>query len=140
MIPHRPKQPLAQRLWREMSTQLAAHARCCPVHGTPLICCRCDVVWTGSAGEHCEVEALVARSALYDLTWPTWPCDRCDGEETALCVECYAPVRGQALVGLTPAEAARCVALLRTHLRVTGLPDPEAADRGEQSYEGEGIS
>jgi hypothetical protein len=111
--------PLAQRLWSDMVAQLAQHAGCCPVHGTRLICAWCDVTWTGSAGEDCEAETLVARSALYDLAWPTWPCGRCGGEETALCVECYAPVREQAFAGLTPEEEARLLALCERSMRYT---------------------
>jgi hypothetical protein len=36
MIPGPSPVPLARRLWHEMAAQLAAHVRCCPVHGTTI--------------------------------------------------------------------------------------------------------
>jgi hypothetical protein len=127
--------PLAQRLWSDMVAQLAQHAGCCPVHGTRLVCAQCDVTWTGSTGEEAEVEALVERTALRHLTWPTWPCGRCGAQDIALCLDCYEPVRDQTFAGLIPAEEARCGELV-THLRYTFLPDPDAADTGKPSHEG----
>jgi hypothetical protein len=134
MIPQRPKEPLAQRLFRDMAAQLAKHVGCCPVHGTPIICCLCDITWTGSVGEEMELEALVARTALDDLTWPSWPCGRCGAQESALCPDCYEPVREMALAGLTPAEEVRCGELL-TKVRLTGLPDPDGADAPTGAHE-----
>jgi hypothetical protein len=133
------QEPLAQRLWRDMATHLAARLGCCPVHGTRLICCRCDVTWTGSAGEEMELEALVERTALSSLTWPMWPCSRCGTPDATLCLDCYDAMDDQAFAGLTPAEEARCGELLR-HLRYTCLPDLDGADGAERaSHEGKGI-
>jgi hypothetical protein len=127
------QEPLAQRLWRDMSTQLAERLGCCPVHGRAMVCCLCDVAWTGSAGEERELEALVERTALPDLTWPSWTCGRCGTPDAMLCVDCYGPVSDEAFAGLTPAEEARCGELL-TYLRYTCLPDPDWAER--VSHEG----
>jgi hypothetical protein len=140
MMIDRAPMPLAQRLFHEMAAQLAQHVGCCPLHGTRLICACCDVVWTASAHEQAEVEALLERTALYDLTWPMWPCARCDTEDVALCLDCYAPVREQALAALSPEEGVRLQTVLGLSARYTFLPDPDAADHGGQSHEGEGIS
>jgi hypothetical protein len=135
------QEPLARRLWRDMSTQLAERLGCCPRHGTPLICAFCDVDWTGSAGEKLAVEALVEGScAVQGVTWPTWRCGRCGTQDVALCLDCYEPIREQAFAGLTPAEEARLGELLRRHMRYTCRPDPEAAGKDQQSHEGEGNS
>lgn len=131
MIPGTSMEPLAQRLYRELAAHLADRLGCCPIHGTRLICCQCDVAWTASASEKVEVEALVQRTTLYDLQWPTWPCGRCDTQDVAMCVDCYQPVREQAFAGLMPEEEARLSALLDTSLRFTFMPDPDAADDGQ---------
>jgi hypothetical protein len=128
------QEPLARRLWRDMATHLAERLGCCPRHGTPLICCLCNVAWTGSAGEEMELEALVERTALSHLTWPSWPCGRCGTQNSALCFDCYDPVNEQAFAGLTPEEEARCGALL-THLRYPGMPDPDGADAPTGAHE-----
>ena len=135
-----PQEPLASRLWREMAEGLATHVGCCPLHGTRLICALHDVAWTASAHEQAEAEALLERTALYDLTWPMWPCARCDTQGVALCLDCYAPVREQALASLSSEEGVRLQTVLGMSARYTCLPDPDAADHGGQSHEGEGIS
>jgi hypothetical protein len=132
--------PLAQRLWSDMVAQLAQHAGCCPVHGTRLICAWCDIADTGAVREQLERDALVARSALYDLAWPAWPCGRCDTQDSALCLDCYEPVKDQAFAGLTPAEEARLLTLCERTVRYTFLPAPDAADTGQQPHGGEGTS
>jgi hypothetical protein len=133
-----PHIPLTQRLWHELTVRLAAQIHCCPIHGTRLICALHDVAWTASAHEQVEVEALLERTALHDLTWPTWPCARCDTPDVALCLDCYEPVREQAFAGLTSAEAERLGVLCQRSMRYTFLPAPDAADQGGQSHEGEG--
>ncbi len=134
------QEPLVSRLWRDMAEGLAAHVGCCPLHGTRLICALCDVTWTASAHEQVEVEALLERTALYDLTWPMWPCTRCDTQDVALCLDCYEPIREQALASLSSEEGARLRTLLGMSMRYTFLPAPDAADTGQESHEGEGIS
>jgi hypothetical protein len=132
-----PPEPLAQRLLREMAEGLAAHVGCCPLHGTRLICAFCDVTWEASAGERLEVEALVERSlATQGVPWPTWPCGRCDTQESALCLDCYEPVKDQAFAGLTLAEEARLLTLCERTVRYTFLPAPDAVDDGDPSHEG----
>jgi hypothetical protein len=121
-----PKEPLAQRLFREMAAQLAERVGCCAIHGTPLVCCLCDVAWDGSAGEELELDGLLARSAVSHVTWPTWRCGRCGTQDAALCLDCHEPAIEHVFAGLTPEEEARCGALLRTHLRFTCRRDPDA--------------
>jgi hypothetical protein len=135
MIPGTRKGPLAQRLYRELASRLADRLGCCPIHGTRLICSQCDVVWTASAAESLEVDALLERSAVSrEMTWPSWPCARCGAQDIAMCLDCYDPVADQAFAGLTPEEAARCGELLRTHLRFTCMRDPD--DDGDPLHEG----
>jgi hypothetical protein len=134
--PGTPQEPLAQRLWRDMAEGLAAHAGCCPVHGTRLICAWCDITWTASAHEKVEVEALLERTALYDLTWPMWPCGRCGTQDIALCLDCYEPVREQALASLSSDEGGRLRTLLGTSMRYTCMPDPDAAEAQTGAHEG----
>ncbi len=131
MIPGTPKKPLAQRLWRDMAAQLAKHLGCCPLHGIPLICAFCDVTTCGSAAAHLEMDALLDRAEVSRMTWPTWPCARCGTTDSALCPDCYAPVREQAFAGLMPEEDARLRTLIGTTLRFTGMLDPDAADHGD---------
>ena len=112
--------PLAQRLWSDMADGLAAHVGCCPLHGTRLICAFCDVTTCGSAAEHLEMEALVERSlAAQDMPCPTWPCARCGTKDSALCLDCYEPVREQRFAGLTPEEEACLLALCERSMRYT---------------------
>jgi hypothetical protein len=107
-----------------MAERLAGSLGCCPVHGIRLICALCDVDWTPSAAEKAETEALLQRTTLYHLTWPTWPCMRCDTQDVALCPDCYEPVCDQAVAGLTPEQEVRYGELLRTQMRLTCMPDP----------------
>jgi hypothetical protein len=138
---HTPQAPLAQRLFREMAAQLAARVGCCPIHGThQLICAFCDVTTCGSAAEHLEMDALLDRAEVSRMPCPTWPCARCGTKDSALCLDCYEPVREQAFAGLTPAEAERLQVLCQRSMRYTFLPAPDAADHREPSHEGEGIS
>jgi hypothetical protein len=130
------QEPLAQRLWRDMAAQLAERLGCCPMHGTTLICCVCNVAWTTSANEQMEVEALLQRTTLYHLTWPTWPCARCGNQDVALCLDCYQPVAEQAFAGLSPAEEARGRELLCKNMRFTRMPGPDAADAQMGAHEG----
>jgi hypothetical protein len=123
-----PKEPLAQRLYRELAGHLADRLGCCPVHGTRLICALCDVAWTGTAAEHVEVEALSDRTALNDLEWPTWPCGRCRAE--AMCLDCYDPVADQAYAGLTAEERARFQGLLG-HVVITFRPESADGRHGD---------
>ena len=58
-IPGTAQGPLAQRLWSDMTTQLAERIGCCPIHGTRLICALHDVELTSSAAEKAEMEALM---------------------------------------------------------------------------------
>jgi hypothetical protein len=136
MIPDPSKAPLAQRLWHDMAAQLATRLGCCPIHiGTRLICALCDVQWTALAAEQAETEALLQRTPLYHLRWPTWPCTRCDTQDIALCVDCYDPVADQAFAGLTPEEDERLKALLSRSCRFTFMPDPDAIGNGDPSHE-----
>ena len=132
--------PLVQRLWHELTERLAAQAHCCPIHGTPLVCAFCDLTSTASPSEEAEIAGLMERTALYQRTGQAWPCARCDSPDAALCVDCSEPFLDQAFVGLTPDEAARYAELLGRTMRYTFLPDPDGADTGELSHEGEGIS
>jgi hypothetical protein len=139
-IPGTDQAPLAQRLWSGMVAQLAVRVGCCPIHNhARLICCVCDVDWTASAADKAETEALLQRTTLYHLTWPTWPCARCDTPDVALCLDCYEPVRDQVFAGLTRVEEARLVALVTASARYTFLPDPDVTGHGESSHEGGSI-
>jgi hypothetical protein len=114
------QEPLAQRLWFDMTARLAVRLGVCPVHATRVVCCVCDVQLTSSAAEEAEMEALLERAAVPLVTWP---CARCDTQDAALCVDCQEAVADQAFAGLTPAEEARLSALLSTHVRYTFVPD-----------------
>ena len=135
MLPGTPKEPLAQRLYRELASHLADRLGLCPIHGTRLICPLCDVVWTGSAAEHLEVEGLAARAAATapgpQSTSP-WRCARCGAE--AMCVDCCEAVHEPFDAGLTPKEQARFRELLpRTMaIKFRGKPD----DDGDPLHEG----
>jgi hypothetical protein len=137
MIPGTPKEPLAQRLWRDMAAQLAERLGCCPIHGIPLICAFCDVTTCGSAAAHLEMEALLDRAAVSRMTWPMWPCARCDTQDVALCLDCYEPVREQALASLSSEEGVRLRTLLGTSMRYTFLPAPDAADHDHDHLTGQ---
>jgi hypothetical protein len=113
---------------------LAAHVGCCPIHGMTLICAWCDVTWTASAHEQAEVEALLERTALSDLTWPTWPCARCGTQDAALCFDCHDPVVEQVFAGLTPAEEARLRTLLAS-MRYTCIPAPDGTHDATGAHE-----
>jgi hypothetical protein len=130
-----PHIPLAQRLWHDMAAQLAARVGCCPIHGTRLVCALCDVVWTASPSVERETDALMQRTALYQMTWPTWPCGHCHTPDSAMCIDCYEPVREQAFVGLTPEEEARYAELLARTMRYTFLPEPSDDGRERESHE-----
>jgi hypothetical protein len=138
------KEPLGKRVYRELAGRLAGHLFCCPIHpGTQLICAVCDVRWTGSAAEQVEAEALLERTALHHLTWQTWPCGRCDTQDVAMCVECYAHIcESEALDGLTPDEDERLRALLGASVRLTVKPDATEGHEGDgqESHEGEELS
>jgi hypothetical protein len=124
MIPSPTKEPLVQRLVRELTARLAAQAHYCPIHGTPLVCALCDVRSTASPREEVEMDGLMERTALAQLTYPVWPCARCDSPDAALCADCYQPFSDQAFVGLTPDEEARYAELLIRTMRYTFLPEP----------------
>jgi hypothetical protein len=133
------KEPLAQRLWSDMAAALAMRLDVCPRHGTRLICAWCDLEWTGTAAEEVEADHILAK---VEVTLVEWPCRRCSArdraiQKTALCLDCQEEVRDQPFDGLTPEEEARLHALLRTCLRFTCMPDPDAADTGQQSHGGE---
>jgi hypothetical protein len=130
MIPSPTKEPLVQRLVRELTARLAAQAHCCPIHGIRLVCAVCEVASTASRSEEVEIEGLLERTALYQLPWQAWPCARCGAQDIALCLDCYAPVADQAFVGLTPDEAARYAELLIRTMRYTFLPELGDDGRG----------
>ncbi len=137
MIPDTRKEPLAQRLFRALASRLADRLGCCPIHGTRLICSQCDVVWSASAAERLEVEALLERSAVSrELTWPAWPCARCGAQDIALCLDCYDPVADQAFAGLTPEQEARCRELLQTYGRFTFMGHPNDDNNQREPHGG----
>jgi hypothetical protein len=136
-IPGTAQGPLAQRLWSDMTTQLAERIGCCPIHGTRLICALHDVELTSSAAEKAEMEALMRLDVK--PTFVTWPCARCHAANVALCLDCYEPVADQMFAGLTPAEEARLVELAKKTARFTFMPDPDVTGPGELSHEGGSI-
>jgi hypothetical protein len=134
LSPGAPKEPLAQRLYRELARHLADRGGCCPVHGTQLLCPLCDLVWTGAAAEEREIEGLAVWATVTgDQETSPWRCHRCRAE--AMCPDCYEPVADQAWAGLTPEEQARVHDLSLRYRVSRPLDDP--AEDGNPLHEGE---
>jgi hypothetical protein len=99
--------------------RLAAHMRCCPTHGTPLLCV-CDYKWMGTSEELDELAPLSARlSPYFNHLPPSGQICRCGGR--LWCGPCYETAAAKIHVPddlMTPEERERYTTLLQ-HMRLT---------------------